>query len=334
MGVKKIAKQVVGAQGIQDRKEALALRQNVENKYENAKANYECAEKRAKDIICELGKVRLNSLKNTVGRFLVYLKDLEQRNKEKSYEILDDIQIPQDAVNELENLEISASTALAGAAAAGAMGTVAAFAAASGASSAVTSVVVSFASASTGTAIASLHGAAATNATLAVLGGGTLANGGGGVAGGAALLGTIGTTAGVIVGGAAALAVAGLIVSHHYSKKLTEAKEYEKDVEIAIEKMKSAEVVLEGIRSRAEELKNVTESLERRASIELDYLEPLVPDFDFKNEFYTKIFQKCGLLVKALGEIAKTPLLEDNGEVSSASEKIILKTHTLLNSEI
>ena len=299
MGVKKIAKQVVGAQGIQDRKEALALRQNVENKYENAKANYECAEKRAKDIICELGKVRLNSLKNTVGRFLVYLKDLEQRNKEKSYEILDDIQIPQDAVNELENLEISASTALAGAAAAGAMGTVAAFAAASGASSAVTSVVVSFASASTGTAIASLHGAAATNATLAVLGGGTLANGGGGVAGGA-----------------------------------TEAKEYEKDVEIAIEKMKSAEVVLEGIRSRAEELKNVTENLERRASIELDYLEPLVPDFDFKNEFYTKIFQKCGLLVKALGEIAKTPLLENNGEVSSASEKIILKTHTLLNSEI
>jgi len=333
MGLAKFVKQLVGIQAYQDRKEALVTRQNAEFRYESAKANYDKVEQKTKYAINEFGKVRLNSLKNTVGRFLTYLKDMEQKNKEKSYEILDDIQIPQETVNELGNLEINASTALAGTAAAGTLGAVAAFGAASAAPAAVTGAVTALASASTGTAIASLHGVAATNAVLAWLGGGSLAAGGGGMAAGAATLATI-TTAATAAGGFVAIAAAGLVASHHYAKKLTEAKEYEKSVEIAIKKMNAAEVVLDGIKARAKELKNVTEELERRASSELDYLEPLIPDFDFKHEFYTKTFQKCGLLVKALGELAKTPLLEDDGKVSSASQKIISKTHTLLNSEL
>ena len=333
MGLAKFVKQLVGIQAYQDRKEALVTRQNAEFRYESAKANYDKVEQKTKYAINEFGKVRLNSLKNTVGRFLTYLKDMEQKNKEKSYEILDDIQIPQETVNELGNLEINASTALAGTAAAGTLGAVAAFGAASAAPVAVTGAVTALASASTGTAIASLHGVAATNAVLAWLGGGSLAAGGGGMAAGAATLATI-TTAATAAGGFVAIAAAGLVASHHYAKKLTEAKEYEKSVEIAIKKMNAAEVVLDGIKARAKELKNVTEELERRASSELDCLEPLIPDFDFKHEFYTKTFQKCGLLVKALGELAKTPLLEDDGKVSSASQKIISKTHTLLNSEL
>lgn len=334
MGLAKFAKQLVGIQAYQDRKEALATRQSAEFRYENAKSIYDKVEKKTKDAISEFGKVRLNSLKNTVGRFLTYLKDMEQKNKEKSYEILDDIQIPQETVNELGNLEINASTALAGTAAAGTLGAVAAFGAASAAPAAVTGAVTALASASTGTAIASLHGVAATNAVLAWLGGGSLAAGGGGMAAGAATLATITTAATAAAGGFVAIAAAGLVASHHYSKKLTEAKEYEKNVDIAVKKMETAIVVLDGIKARAKELKNVTEELERRATRELDYLEPLIPDFDFKHEFYTKTFQKCGLLVKALGELAKTPLLENNGKVSSASQNIISKTHTLLNSEL
>lgn len=334
MGFIKFAKQLVGVQAYQDRKEAQSIKINAEKNYYNAKSDYDRVETKTKGIVSDFGVIRLNSLKNTVGRFLAYLKDMEQKNKEKSYEILDDIQIPQETVNELGNLEINASTALAGTATAGALGAVAAFGAASAAPAAVTGAVTALASASTGTAIASLHGAAATNAVLAWLGGGSIAAGGGGMAAGAATLATITTAATAAAGGFVAIAAAGLVASHHYSKKLTEAKEYEKRVDVAVEQMKTAEVVLEGICARATELKNTTKELEHRAAMELDLLEPLVPDFDFKNEFYAKRFQKCGLLIKALGELAKTPLLEDNGNVSLASQQIISKTHTLLNSEL
>ena len=80
MGLAKFVKQLVGIQAYQDRKEALVTRQNAEFRYESAKANYDKVEQKTKYAINEFGKVRLNSLKNTVGRFLTYLKDMEQKN--------------------------------------------------------------------------------------------------------------------------------------------------------------------------------------------------------------------------------------------------------------
>ena len=98
--------------------------------------------------------------------------------------------------------------------------------------------------------------------------------------------------------------------------------------------MKSAEVLLNAIQNRTKELENATAELEKRAIHELDLLEPLIPDFEYDVDYYKKRFQTCGLLVKAIGELAKTPLLDKDGNVSVESGEIVQKTHTILNTEL
>lgn len=333
-GLKKIVKTASGVQAFQDRKEANEVKTNAEIKYSRAQESYSKVECDTKEVIKKFGEIRLKSLKNTVGRFLGYLKDLEQKNKEKSYEILDDIQIPQEIVNELGSLEMNASTAIAGSATAGVLGSAAAYGVAASTPSVVTGAVGMLAHASTGTAISTLHGVAHTNAVLAWLGGGSLASGGGGMAAGTATLATITTAATIATTGFVLIATAGTIASLHFSKKLTEAKEYEKSVDTAVEKMKSAEVLLNAIQNRTKELENATAELEKRAIHELDLLEPLIPDFEYDVDYYKKRFQTCGLLVKAIGELAKTPLLDKDGNVSVESGEIVQKTHTILNTEL
>jgi hypothetical protein len=185
-------------------------------------------------------------------------------------------------------------------------------------------------SASTGTAIVGLHGVAATNAIMAWLGGGSLAAGGGGMAAGAAALSAItaGATAGV------AILAAGMMASTHYAKKLTEAKEYQKEVEIAVAKMEKAWVIMDGIEQRTNEMYSVTQDLEIRLKKQLDYLEPLTLDFDTSDNYYNRTFQKSGLLIKSMGELAQTPLLNEDGNVSDESTQIITKTHSILNKEL
>ena len=203
-------------------------------------------------------------------------------------------------------------------------------AALTGVPAAITATVTGLATASTGTAISTLTGAAASNAVLAWLGGGTLAMGGGGVAAGAAVL----AAATYTVTGGLAILTAGLIASVHYSKKLTEAKKYEKDVDIKIGEMEKAWIVMEGIQKRIEELKNITQQLKDRTIRELKYLTPLIPDFVFKDIYYKEVFQKTGLLVKSIGELAKTPLFNEDGNLSDSSGLIVGEVRSLLNTQL
>lgn len=194
----------------------------------------------------------------------------------------------------------------------------------------VTGTVGALATASTGTAISTLSGAAATNATLAWLGGGSLASGGGGVAAGATVLSgiTMGATAGV------GLIAAGLIASTYYSKKLTEAKEYQKQVERHVADMEVLWGVLDGIKKRTNELSDVTKKLEIRLRLAIDYLEPLAVDYATDNMYYNSVFQRVGLLAKSMSELAQTPLLDETGNTSIKSAQIIQDTNKILNTNI
>ena len=194
----------------------------------------------------------------------------------------------------------------------------------------VTSTVGALATASTGTAISTLSGAAATNATLAWLGGGSLASGGGGMAAGATVLSgiTMGATTGV------GLIAAGLIASTYYSKKLTEAKEYQKQVETHVADMELLWNVLDGIKKRTNELSDVTKKLEIRIRSEIDYLEPLAVDYATDNMYYNSVFQRVGLLAKSMSELAQTPLLDETGNTSIKSAQIIQDTNKILNKNI
>lgn len=325
-GIKKGLKVVSGVQAYQDRKEAKDIEGKAQILLQNLKSEDKKVRQRSKKILSEFGQCRLDSLKSVVGVFLKYLKVLEKNFKVKEYEILTQANITKVKYKEMASVEMNAREATATLVAGGSAASVAL----AGVPSLVTGAVSALATASTGTAISTLSGAAATNATLAWLGGGSLAAGGGGIAAGSAVLtGITGATMGVF-----ALAAAGIVSSAVYSKKLTAANEYYEKLKIEEAKLKAGWRVVESINQRALELQSLTTEITNRAVKQLEYLEPLIYDFDNNDAYYLETFQKSALLAKAVGDLSQVPLLDENGEVNKESELIQLKMKSILNSEL
>lgn len=322
-----LGKTAIGIQGFIDRGEAKDVKAAAELLFEKAQNKYKDHEESLKQEINAFAVLRARSLSENIKCFLDLLKRLELKNKEKSYELLDDIEIPKAELNYLADIGVKASEALTTAIGAVAVGTTATMAT----PAVVTNLVMSYATASTGTAISSLHGAAATNAALAWLGGGSIASGGSGMAGGAAVLQgiTVGATAGI------AVLAAGTCWSMINAKKLTEAKEFEKEVAIKVAEMEAAEAFMTGVSTRTQELSSVTEEIMTRSNESLKKLQAIADIFDANNESHAKIFQENGLLIKTIGELAKTPLFDpDSGKLSDSSAAIVVKTHNVLNTEL
>jgi hypothetical protein len=194
----------------------------------------------------------------------------------------------------------------------------------------VTGAVTAMCAAGTGTAISTLSGAAASNAVLAWLGGGTIAAGGGGVAAGTVVLGAITATATI---GLAVVAV-GTLASKFYAKKNSEAEAYLAEVKVWAEQMQASWTILGGIKRRIEELHDLTAQLEERASAVLGKLETLAPVFDTNNNNHVTLFQQSAILAKSMSELAQTPILDNDGNISDESGIIAAKTQKILNSEL
>ncbi len=317
---------ITGYEAYQNREKAKKTKEKADNVLHEIEVTNEKKKKEVNKIIEELGKTRLYALRNTVGPFLKYLQILGNKYKEKEYALDSNIDLRPENIKELETIEMNAESALGMAVGSGAM----AVAAMSGVPTAVTWGVTTFATASTGTAISSLSGAAATNATLAWLGGGSIAAGGGGIAAGTAVLSGI-TYASM---GVVALVSAGLIANAVYSKKYTEATKYWEEVKEYRSKMEVAWKLLDGIGQRARELQKVTGELEHRTIEKLQLLEPLIYDFQEDDEYYLRTFQECALLVKAMSELAQTPVLNAQGEINEETGFIIGKTQKILNKDL
>jgi hypothetical protein len=319
-------KKVSGVQAYQDRKKAISAKEEADALLESLNKENERKRQESNEILADFGKTRLEALKSTVGFFLKYIEVLGHNYKEKEYEILGKIDIKPEQINELESVEMNASNALGTVAASGSLAAVAL----TGVPSAVTWGVGAFATASTGTAISSLSGAAATNATLAWLGGGSIAAGGGGMAAGATVLAGI-TYASM---GVLALASAGLISSAYYSKKYTEATQYLESVKEYRSKLHLGWELMNRINQRARELKSITLELQGRIENSLLYLEPLIYDFQNTDEYYLQTFQECAIMVKAMSELSQTPIMDEQGNLSNASNVIVSKTQKILNKNL
>lgn len=325
-GFKKVGKVVSGYQAYHDRKSAQQIREVCDKLYDEAFKVTNVFRERLDDRISSFGNKRLISLQNTTGKFLHLLKDMGQNNNIREYAVSKGIGFSIDSLEKMERIDMEVSKAIESSAIVGGLGA----AAAMGTPTIVTSTVASFASASTGTAIATLKGAAATNATLAWLGGGSLATGGGGMAAGAAVL----TGIKVAATGGVALIASGLLASTYYSKKLTEVKEKQKAVEIEVNNIKIMWELLESINERTNELKVLTSQLEKRIQTQLEFLYPLSVDFDNKDEYYSKVFQKNGTLIISMNELSQTPLLDKEGNLSSESMNIVEETQKVLNTDL
>ena len=107
---------------------------------------------------------------------------------------------------------------------------------------------------------------------------------------------------------------------------MTKAREYEAEVNVAIAKIEAAKDFMKQVTRRIIELMNLVESLNKLAVISLDELESL-PTFN-KNRDASK-FQQVALLMKALAEIMKTPVLDTEGQLNPVTGTIQAKYRTL-----
>lgn len=317
-GAVKIGKTISGVQAYQDGKAAKQEKAEADEIKAYIETENEQRRQESNKILDAFGRVRLEALQETVGKFIIYLDLIKKKAKVKEYELLTSIDVTPEQVKELETVNMNASTALktltvsGGSAIAVVMG--------------VPALVTQFAAASTGTAIASLHGAAATNAVFAWLGGGSIASGGMGVAGGMAVLGTL--------TGVVALASASVVATAYFAKKHTEATQYLADMKEMKAKMELGWTILDNVNKRALELQNITLQLKERCIQSLDQLADIMIGFDVQNTEHLKIFQQTAILIKSMSELAQVPVMDEEGNVSEMSGIVKGKVLNVLNSQL
>lgn len=302
---------VKGAEGIGNMNEAKEIGNRAQKRHEYAVSQLKADWELTNELAEKYGQLQIDVMMHTIGRFVDFIERNigKAKQSEKDFlEGLDGISVQQ--IKEYKTAALEAEQFFKG----GAKAIGAAAAGYGGAMSLATSVGV----ASTGTLIGGLSGAAAWNATLAWLGGGSLAAGGGGMALGSIVLGGITVGPAVLIGG--------FVIAGEGEKALTKAREYEAEVNIAIAKIESAQDFMQQVRHRISELETVFECLNKSAILGLQELESL-PLFDKKRD--ASKFQKVALLVKALAEIMKTPVLDTEGQLNPATTNIRAKYRTL-----
>ncbi|MCM0592241.1 MAG: hypothetical protein HEQ35_25365 [Gloeotrichia echinulata IR180] len=300
-----------GAVGFSDMNEAKEIGNRAQKRHEDAVSDLKADWEATNELAQEYGQLQLDVMKNTIGRFVDFIEQnigKAKQNEKEFLEGLDGISVQQ--IKEYKTAAVEAEQFFKG----GAKAVGAAAAGYGGAMSLATSVGV----ASTGTLIGGLSGAAAWNATLAWLGGGSLAAGGGGMALGSLVLGGITVGPAVLIGG--------FVLAGEGEKALTKAREYEAEVNIAIAKIETAKDFMQQVKRRITELMDLLKTLNDLAAMGLDELESL-PSFN-KNRDATR-FQQVALVVKALAEIMKTPVLDSEGQLNPATATIRAKYRTL-----
>jgi hypothetical protein len=300
---------VKGAEGVGNMQEANEIGQRAKNRHEYAVNELQSDWENTNKLAEEYGKQQINVKIETIGRFVAFIEKIGQRAKQdmEFLEGLEGISIQQ--IQEYKADVMQAEQFFKG----GIKAVVAGAAAGQAATGLATSVGV----AGTGAAISGLSGAAAWNATLAWLGGGSLAAGGGGMALGTVVLG------GITVG--PALAVGGFVIAGKGEEALTQAREYEAKVNTEIAKIETGKDFLKQLRRRIEELSIVLDNLNKCAVLSLNQLES--QPFDRKRD--AAKFQQVALLIKALAEIMKTPILDNEGKLNPATANLQAKYRTL-----
>ena len=322
-GAVKMGRVVSGYEAYDSRKKANKAKEQADAIVANVKEEDKRRKAECNRVLKAYGESKLHALKTCVRPFLNYIEILGNNYKDKTYFIQNNVHVDNVNIQALKQLDMNASQALGTAA----VSSIAASIALAGVPSATTAAVGALATASTGTAISSLSGAAATNATLAWLGGGSLAAGGGGVAAGTVVLSTITyATTGVF-----ALAAAGIVGAAYYSKKYTEATKYLEEVKKYRANAKLGWQVIDGINQRAMELESVTHKLEERMKDLLQYLEPLVYDFQSDDDYYAITFQNAALCAKSISDIAQIPLLDEKGNLNGNTNVVLSNTQEFLN---
>ena len=264
------------------------IKEFAEEKYDEARIEFDKIEKTTNDELESLGKKKITAWKD-LGSFVeTYNKITHIDDLPEELKLDEQLHFDENDLANITVLAISLKDALTGGAVSLTAGNLIGLATSTG--------FTSIATASTGTAIAGLHGAAATNASLAALGGGSLSAGGLGVAGG-----TIVANALAI---APAAAIGGIFLSNKGSKSLDDANALKRQVERLIKKMDEAKFEL----TRLGQLANSVElSLTNFSTIFNEKLTWLISKVEQETDFrkYSIDEQKMTFLTGQLATIVK-----------------------------
>lgn len=255
--------------------------------------------------------------RDVLGRMLELLGRLEQKGSVKDVLLEKGVDVRPEEVAQFRGQYLEAGGLLTGAMKAIGMG--------ANIASAATTLIGTFATASTGVAISGLAGAAAESAVLAWLGGGAIAAGGGGMALGGVVL------AGVAIG--PAMAVGGLVLAAQGEKARSQAVDYEAKIVKACSEMDAVVALLHRGSTRAEEVCAVLGDLRRRADVALERLSAVIDTFDRSSDVHVSAFARAMLLCKAMSNVIRAPILDENGELHRATEDVLRQAHRAATEE-
>jgi hypothetical protein len=250
------------------------------------------------------GELQLHVQVDTLGAWARWLEENERKVREFEGHLVGGVTVPSFDLPKLKLQVIEAERMLSGGVSAGVAGALARQAALAG--------VRSLASAGTGTAISGLSGAAAKSATLAWLGGGAVSSGGGGVA-----LGTIMANS---IASAPALLVVGLGLNVQGHRAQTRARKIEAECRVEAARLETQRLLIERLEVRVAELEVVLRELDQRASQALDELRQV----EFDPAEHVDLFMRVALLIQGLREILATRVVDEAGDLTPESERIVI----------
>lgn len=254
----------------------------------------------------EYGQLQTDVKVRTIGRFVAFLERIGQRASQSDMQFLEGLDISVQQFQEYKATVIEAHEWINGGVSAAVAGAAAASGAATIARSIGTVTVTRFFGLwATEVGISQLGGAAARSATITWLGGSSIASG-------------------IMLG--PALMVGGFQLAGKGEEALTKAREYEAEVNTKIAKIAADNDLIRQVKRRIIELSNLVKSFNTYAVVALNEIESL-PSFDTKRD--ASKFQQVALLVKALAEIIKTPILDSQGDLNPATATIQAKYRNL-----
>jgi hypothetical protein len=282
------------------RKRVAAARDQVVSAASEADTAWAEADRHVRDY----GDLQLHVQVDTLGAWAGWLEENERKVREFEGHVVDGVTVPPFDLPDLKLQVMEAERMLSGGVSAGIAGALARQAALAG--------VRSLAAAGTGTAISGLSGAAAKGATLAWLGGGTVASGGGGVA--------LGTIIANSFAGAPALLVVGLGLNVQGHRAQTRARNLEAECRVEAARLETQRLLIERLEVRVAELEEVLRELERQASAALDELRQV----EFDPAVHVELFMRVALLAQGLREILATRVVDEAGDLTPESERIVI----------
>jgi hypothetical protein len=287
-----------GAEGVSNMNQAKEIGDRAQKLHEDAicelKTSWETVNKTA-DLY---GQIQLRVTKTTVTRFVAFIERIGQQTSRKEMNFLTGLDISPLQIKEYKTIAINPEEWLQGSVSAAVTGA----AAYSGATALARTV---------GTAsAANFFGLWTAEVGISQLGGAAV----GGVVLGGITLGP-------------ALMVGGFQLAGKGEEALTKAREYEAQVITEIANLEAAQNFLMQVKRRIVEVSQLVCNVNTRADLALKELEVLE---SFDKDLHTEKFQKAALLIKALTEIMKIPVLDAEGKLNINSIKIQAKYSSLI----